>query len=78
MNERQHFETQEAMIAALTAWQDESWARQGKPEDWAMRIVRTKLDPVTMQLQVDVLAVSELFLASLPASALQDPAVAVH
>lgn len=66
---RQHFESKAAWVEALTKWQEESWARQGKPEGWAMRVTRSQLDTVAMVLNVDVLACSELFLASLPAAA---------
>jgi hypothetical protein len=65
---RQHFENQMQWTEALTSWQDESWIRQGQPE-WELKIVRTKLDPVTLTVNVDVLGGSELFLASLPAKA---------
>jgi hypothetical protein len=65
---RQHFDTRMAWTEALTNWQDESWQRQGKP-DWELKVVQTKLDPVTLVVNVDVLGGSELFLASLPAKA---------
>ena len=67
---RQHFETQAALTAALIAWQDASWVRQGKPQEWELRVVRTELDPDNWLLRVDVQGEAELFLATLPAAAI--------
>ena len=65
---RLHFETRAAWLHALTEWQDSSWARQGKPEGWSMKVTRTELvDAAAMILEVDVRGASEYFLATLPA-----------